>query len=94
MRLIDADALDDVVLLLNEKNWGITRGEYKLIDSVLFEFPNVEERKEGHWINDRGLYKCSCCNQLWTEWWADAKPIERMNKDMRYCPICGARMGE
>lgn len=48
MRLINADALDDVVQDLNEnKNYGITRGEYKLIDAVLFEFPTIEERK---WI--------------------------------------------
>ena len=48
MRLIDADALDDVVQDLNEnKDYGITRGEYKLIDAVLFEFPTIEERK---WI--------------------------------------------
>ena len=43
MRLIDADALDDVVQDLNEnKNYGITRGEYKRIDAVLFEFPTIE----------------------------------------------------
>ena len=92
MRLIDADALDRIIQILNEKDWGITRGEYKLIDSVLFEFPTIKERKIGYWINDRGLYKCSCCNQLWTEWWAAAKPIERMNKEMSFCPMCGADM--
>ncbi len=44
MRLIDADALDDVMMRLNFKeNRGITRGEYKLIDSVLFEFPTIEQ---------------------------------------------------
>ena len=43
MRLIDADVLDEVVLDLNtNRNAGITRGEYKIIDSVLFEFPAVD----------------------------------------------------
>lgn len=42
MRLIDADALDDVIQNLNEKNWGITRADYKMIDAVLFEFPTIE----------------------------------------------------
>lgn len=50
------------------------------------------ERKKGEWIIDRGLYKCSSCNGLWTEWWAVAKPIERMRKEMPYCPMCGADM--
>lgn len=48
MRLIDADALDEVVLDLNEnKDYGITRGEYDLIEMVLLAFPIIEERK---WI--------------------------------------------
>lgn len=42
-RLIDADALDDVVQDLNEKrDFGITRVDKKMIDSVLFEFPTVD----------------------------------------------------
>ena len=52
------------------------------------------ERKKGMWINDRGLYKCSCCNRLWTEWWAISKPIERMRKECPYCPMCGSYNGE
>ena len=42
MRLIDADALDDVVTRLNAENWGITVSDYKMIDRVLFEFPTVD----------------------------------------------------
>jgi len=68
MRLIDADALDDVVQDLNEKkNYGITRGEYKLIDSVLLEFPTIEERKTGKWIeltNTNHTYVCSVCGRM------------------------------
>jgi NADH pyrophosphatase NudC (nudix superfamily) len=50
------------------------------------------ERKKGKWINDKGLYKCSVCNELWCDWWASCVSIERMNKNMPYCPKCGARM--
>ena len=52
------------------------------------------ERKKGRWINDRGLYRCSSCNQLWTEWWTASKPIERMKKEAPYCPMCGSYNGE
>lgn len=48
MRLIDADALETVITQLNENGWEITRGEYKLIDNVLFEMPTVEP--EPKWI--------------------------------------------
>lgn len=40
-RLIDADKLDDVCVRLNSEDWGITVGEHKLLDRVLFEFPTV-----------------------------------------------------
>lgn len=52
-----------------------------------------KERK-GRWLNDRGLYRCSSCNQLWTEWWVISKPIERMKKECPYCPMCGSYNGE
>lgn len=42
MRLIDADALDDVVAILNNKGRGITRHEYKVIEGVLFAFPAID----------------------------------------------------
>ncbi len=94
MRLIDADALDSVVLRLNIKeNAQITRGEYKLIDSVIFEFPTVDAVpvKHGRWIKDRlvstnggtyGVRRCSVC-----EWYFEDLPYE-----FKHCPHCGARM--
>ena len=42
MRLIDADALDDLICQLNEEGHEITRNEYKMIDNILFEFPTVD----------------------------------------------------
>ena len=51
-RLIDADALDDICRIINEREYEtgayITRGDYKIIDRVLFEFPTIipAEREE------------------------------------------------
>ena len=99
MRLIDADALDDIVQDLNEnKNYGITRSEYKRIDAVLFEFPTIEpERKTGRWVvTPDGRLACSNCLENPTNRIIingnlvyDMTPIR---KRMRYCPNCGARM--
>ena len=86
MRLIDADALDEVVLNLNvNRDFGITRGEYKLIDSVLFEFPVIEERKKGKWLPDKwGFWKCSACGF--------PSEAHAANVLYKFCPVCGAKM--
>ena len=41
-RYIDADYLDELITQLNQEGRGITRGEYKMIDSILFEFPTAD----------------------------------------------------
>ena len=56
---------------------------------AITEVPTIDPVKHGKWINDKGLYRCSVCGELWTEWWAIVVPEERM---MRFCPHCGARM--
>lgn len=96
-RLIDADALDDVIQILNEKNWGITRADYKMIDAVIFEFPTIEERKKGKWIWDGESrreypYKCSECGEI--DYYAflyDAETRTYKQQD-KFCPNCGAKM--
>ena len=50
------------------------------------------KQKHGHWINDKGLYRCSVCNNFTNTGWANCIPIEYMNKTMKYCNNCGARM--
>lgn len=55
---------------------------------------DVVERKKGTWIDDDGLYVCSSCNKLWAHWWDNAMPPERLYKEMKYCPRCGAEMRE
>lgn len=84
-KIIDADALDDVVQKLNENGWGITRCEYKRISNVLFEFPTIEERKTGKWYVLHDEYGdvveavCSLCDINGNHTW-------------KYCPNCGAKM--
>ena len=70
-RYIDADALGDVVYELNFKrtdSWKITRGEFKMIDSVLFEFPSADVRENvrkpipGY----EGLYEVDECGRVFS----------------------------
>lgn len=95
MRLIDADALDDVIQDLNENhNRGITRGEYKRISAVLWEFPTIEpQRKKGKWIiigktreseGDSDYdFQCSVCGYT---------DCHNVNVEVPYCWHCGAEM--
>lgn len=57
---------------------------------ILEALPSAQ--KPGKWLNDKGLYKCSACNELWLHWWASVVPPQRMYNEMRYCPNCGAKM--
>lgn len=68
---------------------------YKLFERVFNSVPTIDvpERKVGKWIDNNGLYQCSVCKHIWSElWWTSICPIDRMNKMMRFCPNCGARM--
>ena len=89
MRLIDADALDFIVLRLNEEGRTITRSEYKTLDSIIYEFPTIEAEpvRRGRWIvRDNpctNWYKvaCSKCGYGGVMTW-------------NYCTHCGAKMEE
>ena len=61
---------------------------------VIAQLPTIEVEsiKHGKWINDNGLYKCSVCNEFTITGWANCIPIEQMNKTMKYCNNCGAKM--
>ena len=92
-RLIDADALDDVVGKLNKNGIRITRGEYKLINAVIFQFPTIEERKKGEWIRENIVltsnppqyqWHCSECGRM-VHWFTTEVLTD-------YCPNCGADM--
>lgn len=64
------------------------------IIGVLEEVPSVDvpDRKVGKWIDDKGMYKCSVCNNLWAHWWIAACSEGWMYKEMKFCPNCGAKM--
>ena len=90
-RYIDADYLDELITQLNQEGRDITRNEYKMIDSILFEFPtaDVQERKRGQWITSKmpvtGAIenKCSECGTPF---------YMAFNLQMNFCPNCGADM--
>ena len=87
MRLIDADMLPSAEVK------GI-RGIKFIPKDFIDIAPTVDAVpvRHGKWINDKGLYKCSVCNEFSIAGWANCIPIEQMNKTMKYCPNCGARM--
>lgn len=92
MRLIDADAF-------KQRNERLLKCDFPYIceetlEELIDDAPTIEERKEGKWIDDRGLYMCSSCGKLWTHWWARIVPLNQMCKELRYCPYCGADMRE
>lgn len=90
MRPIDADDLDNVVLRLNKEGRTITRNEYKILDSIIFEFPTIEVEpiRRGRWIEESGMFMCSVCYDAW------GTEDEEMIKGFNYCPNCGAKMEE
>jgi len=52
-----------------------------------------QKRKKGKWVYDgKGFYTCSSCGKHWVHWWARVVPLDRMSKELRYCPMCGADM--
>lgn len=103
MGLIDVDKLKETIWnnvcylqdVFTFQGYGVflTGGIEKVID----EQPIIEAEpiRHGHWINDEGLYKCSVCNNFATiAGYANCIPIEQMNKTMKYCNSCGAKMDE
>ena len=87
-RYIDADALDDTVLRLNNQGWGITNIDYKRMDRVLFEIPtaDVRENVRGEWVEvDDALVKGYCSQCGW-----EAHYYEDDVVGMNFCPNCGA----
>lgn len=96
MDLIDRQRLKDDIAVLFERNEKlIDEWLANCVDDVIDEQPSadVPDRKVGEWIDNNGLYQCSVCKHIWSElWWTSICPIDRMNKMMRFCPNCGARM--
>jgi len=102
VRLIDGDALIEQI----EKNKcepckirgrdrnGVCCRSCRYGDEMddIYDAPTIEERKRGHWINDRlvttngGTYavrRCPFCESYYQD----------VGYGWDYCPNCGARMG-
>jgi len=93
MELIDKNALNftDLEIVMCEGDFAKA---FKLICEKLDDAPIIEAEpvKHGKWVNDNGLYRCSVCNNFTITGWASCIPIEQMNKTMKYCNNCGAKM--
>ncbi len=62
---------------------------------MIEQLPTVdtESVRHGHWINDKGIYKCTACNNLCTiAGWSSSVSEEQMYKVFKFCPDCGAKM--
>lgn len=98
MRLIDADALEDVLVnhgfcycVGNEYNNGVADGFLLARDDVK-EAPTIEsELRHGHWIKvgcsfyGVSRYECSVCHYT---------DEHNESREVPYCWQCGARMDE
>lgn len=60
------------------------------IDAIIESAPTIEP-KRGKWIYDKGLYRCTACNNVLTVAGWDI-PEEQIYKSFKFCPYCGARM--
>lgn len=87
MRPIDADELKKWIEEYHTSNWGIPKDE---LIYAIGSAPTIEQ-KRGKWIYDKGLYKCTACNNLLTVAGWDI-PEEQIYKSFKFCPNCGARM--
>lgn len=91
------DALGErPIVWTNDDDYGIgVRNQYDWDLRAIKTVPPVDAvpAVHGKWVDDKGLYRCSSCNHLWSElWWTENCPIERMLKIMPFCPNCGAKM--
>lgn len=101
MRAIDADKLRQDVLDWEDcpNGFSDTYDKARIIDEINYQPTlDVEPVKHGKWIKDgeaSALYKCSKCGTLCSlVGYANCIPIEQMNKTMKYCNSCGAKMDE
>lgn len=88
MRLIDGDKLLEVIA--KQERWNVPDFIYESIKNA--QTIDAKPVLHGKWINDKGLYKCSVCNNFTITGWANCISIEQMNKTMKYCNNCGAKM--
>ena len=98
MRLIDADALDKMLMdaqaISKEKGGNFRCGVIGNVRENIRMMPTIEQRKKGHWkkpkfADDKRWHQCSECGVT----------TEKLDKHgfkliCNYCPVCGADMRE
>ena len=65
------------------------QGYYDML-KLIRNLPTIEP-KRGRWVNDKGLYRCTACNNLLTVAGWDI-PEKQIYKSFKFCPNCGAKM--
>lgn len=77
------DADDDIV------RWQSADGTVKTahINDLILAY----EQKKGKWVYDKGLYRCTACNDLLTVAGWDI-PEKVIYTNFKFCPNCGAKM--
>ena len=97
MRLIDADALEDVLVnhgfyYCNESDysdgvaWGFLLARDDVREATTID---AEPVRHGKWTWEECVYKCSECSHK-----AYGNILECMDGTYKFCPVCGARMEE
>lgn len=87
-KLISRASVED--LIMETDPWwceGMTRAIFEGIKRL----PTIDHVKHGEWIYDKGLYRCTVCNNLLTVAGWDI-PEEQIYKSFKFCPNCGAKM--
>lgn len=87
----------EMKLMLNspitEEQWdAITDIDFDHTSEVMFRTKHGKEivfvkKKKGHWMNDDGIFICSCCNSGYEE-----QPTLMGKPMFEWCPVCGAKM--
>ena len=86
---------------LEKDGWYATRIYHQDVKTMVYETKkmtnlptaDVPDRKVGKWVQDgKGFYECTSCGEAWSHWWAVIVPPDRMYKELRFCPKCGADM--
>ena len=92
---IDREALKEVF----EEDGHLSAYVEEMIDSI--PAADVRPVVRAHWYWDKdgmdwniGAWRCSACEAMSPMWWSTDRGSPMHKSVHKYCPNCGARMGE